>query len=528
MKLSRKNLSILLVLLLNCTILFHGCTSESPDSINVNVAKTGFPIVDEVITLHFMAPQGPQHNDFSTFETFHVLEEKTNIHIKWTMVPEHLMDERRNLAFATGDLPDAFFGMDIPSIDAFNYGSQGILINLSSLIDEYAPNLTTLFTQYPELRRQQTAADGKIYTLGEISKTPRDITHGRVFINKVWMDELGLSTPTTADELYDVLSAFKSNDHGEIKSADVIPLGTLLYPDIWGISNIRDVYIDIYNGKPRFIGADSRYRQYLEYHHKLYAEGLLDREVFVQTRAQSNGKAQTGVVGTGVWNAPEVVAGIQFRNDYTLINPPLIGPNNDQMVVAFGSNIILHGGEGAFAITNVNRYPEATLRWVDWLFSVEGDMLFLSGIEGTHYERLPNGEWRLLVPEGKSRVEFMGTYTFTNGGIFPRLYTGEEWALLEERVAGGATDVAESAAATLAPYAPKEILPILNFTLEEQERINILQADIVTYMDLMTTRFVSGAESFSNWDNHIDTLNRMGMPELLQIYTNAYERFVSN
>ena len=56
-------------------------------------------------------------------------------------------------------------------------------------------------------------ADGKIWSLPK--KLPmRPITANEMYINKVWLEELGLPMPTTYTELADTLVAFSQSGEG--------------------------------------------------------------------------------------------------------------------------------------------------------------------------------------------------------------------------------------------------------------------------------------------------------------------------
>ncbi len=88
-----------------------------------------------------------------------------------------------------------------------SYGEQGILIPLENLISEYAPNLSKILKERPEIKTAITANDGHIYSLPVISQNMSIVQN---CINKSWLDKLGLAEPETADELYTVLKAFRN------------------------------------------------------------------------------------------------------------------------------------------------------------------------------------------------------------------------------------------------------------------------------------------------------------------------------
>ncbi len=104
---------------------------------------TEYPLVDEKAEFRLIIRMRPLHGDANDMELFKRMEELTNIHIDWDQIPQAEYDEKKNLllaAAASAELPDGFFGKySLSSSDIVTYGSQGILIPLNDLIDQYAP-----------------------------------------------------------------------------------------------------------------------------------------------------------------------------------------------------------------------------------------------------------------------------------------------------------------------------------------------------------------------------------------------------
>ena len=63
------------------------------------------------------------------------------------------------------------------------------------------------------------------------------------------------------------------------------------------------------------------------------------------------------------------------------------------------------------------------------------------------------------------------------------------------------------------------------FTAEESERGNVIENDLYTYVTMMTTKFIIGEVSIDKFDEYIDTLNKTGLPELLEIKRAALARW---
>ena len=118
--------------------------------------------------------------------------------------------EKRNLAFASDDLPDIILRAKISPQEEMKYAANGQLVALDEYLD-YAPNLSALIEQDDAIRKGITMPDGHIYSCPQLNKTEGNLIH-HYWINKTWLDNLGLEAPTTVDELYDVLVAFRDND----------------------------------------------------------------------------------------------------------------------------------------------------------------------------------------------------------------------------------------------------------------------------------------------------------------------------
>lgn len=95
---------------------------------------------------------------------------------------------------------------------------------MSPLIEQEAPNVKKMFDEHPELKTLAAESDGKIYGIPRYKGIwPDNIAS--MFINKTWLDNLGLEPPTTWDELESVLVAFRDGDPNQNgDSTDEIPM----------------------------------------------------------------------------------------------------------------------------------------------------------------------------------------------------------------------------------------------------------------------------------------------------------------
>ena len=153
------------------------------------------------------------------------LEEQTGIDISWETYPQSAWPEKKSLLIASNDLPDAFFGNGVLTSDeVVKYGSEGILIPLEDYItEENTPNLWKIFQEYPEYKSAITAPDGHIYSLMSFEDGYMVTTNNPIYINKAWLEAVGMDAPTTTEEFREVLKAFKEQDPNGNGQADEIP-----------------------------------------------------------------------------------------------------------------------------------------------------------------------------------------------------------------------------------------------------------------------------------------------------------------
>ncbi|MCU6709952.1 extracellular solute-binding protein [Paenibacillus sp. J5C_2022] len=500
----------------------EGTTSVQPE---------GLPIVSEPLTLTMVAGQSHLHGEWKDKLLWKEAEKRTGIHVEWNLVPNENLQEKKNLLLASGELPDAFYGGGITTQDLVTYGEQGVFIPLNDLIDRYAPNFKKLLEQYPEIRKGLTAPDGNIYSLPKMSINPTHLTSTKLFLNQKWLDAVGLPAPKTTDELYEVLKAFKEKDPNGNGIADEIPLSGADMTSVlrslagaWGLNNRgishANVDFDEQENKLRFVPADPKYKEMMQFLSRLYKEGLLDNEIFTSNNSIITAKIAQDTVGAFM-NINTVWAGDK-RTIFRGIPEALKGPEGDQLWAGVSPNLQV---AGAFVITNENKHPEATMRWADYFIDGDGAVLYWMGMEGVTYE-MRDGKYRFVEdivnnPDGMTLDQAISrelVAPFTSHPI-----------VREERFAwdtGEGLEEVMEAAAWLEPYKPKEVWPAFIFTAEENERIVALSNDIGTYVGEMRAQFVTGKVSVEEaWDEYISTIERMGLNDYMAIYEAAYERY---
>lgn len=531
----RKRMSLLGLSMLLCFTLFIAACSQNEGSNNnanttnnseptANFNESGFPIVNDTITLEMMGKSSPVQPEWSTMGFFQEMEAKTNIKYTFRTASADDYTQKKQLAFASLDLPDLFYGGELTLAEEADYGSQGLLVPLEGLIDKYAPNFKKLIEEDPSIKASITTPDGHIYALPAIDKNMTSKTP-IMWMNQPWMEQLGMDAPETMDDFYELLKAFKEKDPGNV--GEVIPITANSPADLrlgllpnFGIVQDDGIYEE--DGTVKFAWVQDEYKAYLKFMHRLYAEQLLDNQMFSHTWEQFVAKGpQVGILST--W--PIVQLGFSDINEalkYPVL-PPMTSETNGEKLVQGMHEI----KRGRAAITKENEHPEATMRWLDQAaYSEEGTILSRLGIEGKTYEWNDQGQWVLLSQDGLSTTETNAKHAPGVGTNVPMNLTAEFF----EKEGGNPVilEIYKWVQAELIPHA-RIPFPLVYYTEGEQESVRKLQPDIDAYFEQMEAKFITGAESIDDtWEEYVKTLEELGINDLVAANQTAYDRWAES
>ena len=444
--------------------------------------------------------------------------ERANIDIELTNVLQAELGEKRNLLLNGGsDYPDMFFKSSFSSADLENYGGQGILIPLEDLMREYAPNFCALMDE-TDGWDYITASDGHVYSFPmQAEKNPQM----PYWINKRWLDNLGLEEPTSYDELYEVLKAFKEQDaNGNGDPNDEIPMAAdsgnpMIYLYIYQDYMVDpDYMLGIDDDGLFFVPTDESFQEFIRFATKLYEEELVNQDCFTLDGAQKRSNGQLGdTYGFFQDAASFLTVGRDNDDDYIMLTPFTEGtfPLADKYT------------PGAMVITDVCENPEVLVAWADYFYTEEGGTLAWMGVEGETYQINDDGTWDWIVGseygEDIATVRNNGTL---NGGpampvIQPELWTKMSPASDEDEV------YLNSERRRI--YEVGAVFPYLSYTDEESKELATLSTDIYAYVNEYYAQVVTGKLVLEDsWDDYVNTLNQMGLEDLVSIFQRAYAR----
>lgn len=529
------------------TTAFTGCggtkkNNEPSDTNGTQSSETSgefFPL-QKPITIKIAGVRGDSSTPFAEVAMFKELEKQTNVKVEWIDWPQSVQKEKRNLAFSSGDLPDALYGgwsLDKP--DVVKYGGDGMLLDLNKYLnDKYMPNFSRILAAEDGLKNSISVPSGEVYVLPTLNKNSLPNTNDTLVINTEWLDKVGKKKPATIDELVDVLKAFKvAGDLNGNGKNDEIPM-SFLYNDgnsgafgLMGFTGIpaqnKNSRMVMKDGKPAFFPALDEYKEYLKFLNKLHVEGLLDKEVFTMNSPAYNAKTQTKTPTVGVistWTAETVnksLPGYDATKEgvYQYL-APLKGPSGVEP--KWGLRINALNANLTFAVSAKTKYPEEIVRWIDIAYSKENSINNYVGVVGKHIKSEGGNKYsNILKPDGKKFTDDEMSADIPKKFAVAYVLEGEV-DFIDKIVSPQNKDAADK---IYEPYIEKNYVnDYVMSTTEEGNRMALLATDLFAHVDQMTAKFVTSGGIDEGWDAYIKQLKTLGLDEYVKIKTDIHNR----
>lgn len=460
-------------------------------------------------------------HDWSTSLFFERMEERTGLSFSTTQYKS--ADEWTNakalMLSGEAPLPDVLFKASLTVRETVDLYEAGKLIDLRPYLEEYAPNLWALLQENPEWEAAITLPDGAIVALPALNDLQNN---NAMWINQSWLNNLRLQTPTTADELTEVLRAFRDHDPNRNGKSDEVPLTFVSMWDLrflahaFGIvSNDYYVYVDE-SGKVRETLTLQQQREFLEWLHMLWEEKLIDHMGFRTNDAARQITDDKATITYGMMLAPTplLVVPLSALGQYEMLMP-LIYEGRQAYRDLCGDVV-----RGTFAITSACKDPAALLEWVDFLYTEEGYKLARSGVEDVDYVWNDDGTWSWMLDDQTVAMTVLPQISMTEGGFMPGWSSDAfQLAYSEPQTHNAIENMLTLRQVSVEPY------PLVCLTKAQQARIDELQLALSKYAEQTMAWFVVGDLELNdeNWNAFCQKVQELGLTEMLDIWQSALD-----
>lgn len=509
----------------------------------VVTAKGVFPVVKEPVTLHMAILGNPQVTDFQNNDFTRWVEEQTGLKLVIDVLPAKDVHTKLNLMFAAGkDLPDIINVTNIPNDALYKYALDGMIIPIDGYMDTYGTAFPKMLADNPGVINACKAPDGHIYGIPKYNVTEHNmLKFGKMYLYKPWLDKLGLAVPTTLDELYDVLVAFKTQDPNGNGIADEVPMAGAttgagtdpIVPFMASFIPYDFADFGLYNDNGKIIATYTtpEFKQGLEYINRLVSEKLLSPVSFTQDQAQLKQLAnrETPILGGFVHAYTAVNANSPRVMDYVCL--PLMKGGTDKG--GFLKDPLLPKGP-SFVITKDCKNPEAAYRLGDFLVSLEAGMRNRYGVEGRDWRRVDAATTDLVGMDDKpATFEIINNVWGETGNVLWRSecvyyydYDNVYGRGMKKGMLNPDKYHAINSKTVYKPYVVADIVPLLSlfFTEDELSDYSLIATSLTDHMKSQIAAFATGSRPFSEWDKFQAELKGLNIDQYLKYVQTAFDR----
>lgn len=498
---------------------------------------TGFPITKEPITLKvYVMDAGALRPDMDTTKVIEYIAEKTNITLDITLLKDA---DQVSTMFFSGEFPDFAMSIGATSQQLANAAEAGQIVELTSYIEEVAPNWGKFFDEYSLAHYSCLDANGKLYMLPFCNFAPYDRDLRDMFmLNTQWCEELDIEVPSTIAEFEDFLIAVRDNAGTGTIPENVEPLhiyqdgnvgGYIDFFNFFGVTVANSEFVTVNNGQVEYVPLDIRCKEVLKWLQHLYSEGLIKPESFTDDWNMHAVK----VAATD----PTVGAYFAYGNvNFTKFTPiaPLDAENGARPTIR--RQTYTANPTQAFLMFANNKYPYATMRLMDAIIDYSNPEFcetVTMGIENVVWEynedgRIvegrfdENGTYELVMSDTEDWTKYYGFWNSFIGVRTSEWYNGPFFDM-QTIVPNTRAYAFET---TYKDYINDASTSFTGAALSGDEHIRMteLWTDIDNYRRTTFANWICGnGDIDTEWDAYIKHMQELHVEEWLELKQKSYD-----
>lgn len=449
-------------------------------------------------------------------------EEVTGVKINnltWT-------NEQMFTSLAAGDIPDAIImPWDFSKEKVYEFGQAGKFLDFSQHLEKM-PNLCALIKEYPEILEVCGYPNGAMYSLPKVGWS-NTYQSNLLYIRTDLMEEMGWDhAPASADEFLQFIKeaqakygatnpefvAFMPQQKTYMNWQGMNTISVTFFPSF---GELVETGLTVNKDKEVTLGAATeQYRYYLEFMHEIWESGAFGTEIYTMESTASKAVVQNGNCAVSLGTYATSAAFSDGVVDVEVMEPITSKYQGTKQwmkmpMINFRA-----------CVANANAEDlDTLLAFLDSFYATEENPL---NKEGT--------VWGASMSKGVMDVNFTmdnEAKTWASGASFSNyydnLYTG---VLGMYSPTSSLTLKGNGTMDKCLPYAV-DVADLQNkvmLTADDQMDYADIWADMEKYITQMHDKFITGAEDIeTGWDAYLSQLNKMGLPEILEMYQDAYD-----
>ncbi|WP_455618403.1 sugar ABC transporter substrate-binding protein [Eisenbergiella sp.] len=306
------------------------------------------------------------------------------------------------LMIANNEYPDLIYAKG----SATDLYEAGAFIDMTDLIEQYGPNIKKMYGEELEKLKWGEGDDG-IYQLSYAGVNAQTLTTGGTCqIQWAAVKENDYKYPTTLEE-YEALIKKYMKEHPKTEDG-LDTIGITMSASDWHwmitLGNPAGFIADAAPDNGQWL-IDENYnvtykhtspeeKEYFKWLNRMYNEGILDQDFATQTDDDYIAKVSSGrvvAITDALWhyNQCQQVLVKDGKVDKTYCGLPVVLNDSQKCAVMLYQGLQVGWGIG---ITTSCEDPVRAIRFLDFICSDEGQILYNWGIEGENYQLDENGQ----------------------------------------------------------------------------------------------------------------------------------------
>lgn len=470
------------------------------------------------------------------------MEEMTGVHINWTPVAQNELQEKFGILLSSGTYPDIVYPGSLSYPDGVDAGiADGVIYpDHDTLIRTYMPNYMAYLESSDEARKEATSDNGKMQVIkcivGQDFTAESEGTYQGLAYRKDIFDGLGIEEPTTVEEWHDALVAAKESgiEHPFMIGTN----GGSPMSLAWGVAAgmpANGIYVQMDGDTVVGIALQDGFGEYLETMKQWYSEGLIDPnfttfDYYLDTPASVEANQHvlysdllSAFSGNSYYNMKMVT------NESAYLQPVAAPAAEDGTTYQYGSRVV--AGDMMFITTSCED-PVLAAKWLDFLYSKDGELLLWYGIEGESYELDEEGmpQYTDVVfdnPDNLPPADYLQKYSLNMGNAWMGKNNWSCNAKITSVTSGGQNLQMDAVEVWSAPEVNLSV-PSRGWTLTEEEGdvVNTTGTAVTTMIDEYIINYITGADTTS-FEDFKNNLVSFGYEDVIAAYQAAYDRYLA-
>lgn len=500
--------------------------AEEPETL----APLSYPVSDGSTTLTYWysyPPFVPNFlDDVSNKEIYQAINQAVGVNIQVVGYSLVNANEQFQLMVASGDYTDIIYSFGSNYSGSIEGAVEDeIITDLGPYLEEYAPDYMNYILTDEEVALAVHTDAGYVPAFASIGDENVSVNGGQI-IRTDFLDAIGKEMPTTYDELEDVLTGFKnelnipspywSNPAGYVVE---MTAGYGIYPGFY-----------VEDSQVKYGFYEEGYFDYLTMMNRWYETGLLYADFAAQQNLQQFPDSSLVTNNqVGVWfnslnemtaYTPETATDPNFA----ITGMPILTREKGETTHFCTAFSRVSVNTGNFISTNCSDL-ELAMAWCNYWYTDAGTLLANYGIEGKSYEMVDGKPQFTDLVTNNPDMAFdiaISVYCEFNGGGYYVLNEKTDSNYSEVQLAARKNWLENSDGANVYPsYAA--------LNAEESAIYGAKIGDVDTYVEEMTLKYITGAEPLTDesFQTYQATLDGFGMQDCIQVYQNAYDRYLA-